>query len=335
MCRREGFIIIKYKVDVSPFFLGPLPDPHVMAAGEALRHHRPQPGISKLLHGIQAFRIVDSKFGRVPFGSVLSYQCPPEIGRDIIKHPGCFEFPKLPIDSYSFISDFNFVPTYKQQCHLVSLQVTRELSASIEKETQNQSQCALWTQVRKPRLTASRFREVCFVRGESSAKALAARMLKGVRQTADMKRGLDREPEILRRYAESFDVSVTQCGVVIHPDSPHLGASPDGKVYDPQETPPFGLAEVKSCGVEYLTQVQHLEKANSKFSLRKTHRFYYQVQGQLAVSGLKWCDFITDTNTEFAVERIFRDDVLIQSMRHKLDSFYYNVFMDVFLSSSQ
>ena len=32
--------------------------------------------------------MVDSKFGPVPFGSVLSYQCPPELSRDVIKHPG-------------------------------------------------------------------------------------------------------------------------------------------------------------------------------------------------------------------------------------------------------
>ena len=207
------------------------------------------------------------------------------------------------------------------------------MSAAIEAETRKQSECDLWTQVRKPRLTASRFRELCFVRGDASARALAARIMKGVRQTAHMKRGLDLEPQILRRYAEEFDVSVMQCGAVIHPDAPHLGASPDAKVFDPQETPPFGLAEVKSCGVEYLSQVQHLHTANGKFSLKPSHKFYYQVQGQLAISGLRWCDFVTDTNTEFAVERIFRDDVLIQSMRQKLDSFYYNVFMDLFLSS--
>lgn len=76
---------------------------------------------------------------------------------------------------------------------------------------------------------------------------MSARILRGTPQTSAMKRGLDLEPEILRQYADVCDVSVTQCGIIIHPDAPHLGASPDAKVFNPRETPPFGLAEVKSC----------------------------------------------------------------------------------------
>ncbi len=66
-----------------------------------------------------------------------------------------------------------------------------------------------------------------------------------------MKRGLDLEPEILRQYSDFCEVSVTQCGIIIHPDAPHLGASPDVEVFNPRETL-YGLAEVKSFDVEML-----------------------------------------------------------------------------------
>lgn len=105
---------------------------------------------------------------------------------------------------------------------------------------------------------------------------------------------------------------MTQCGVVIHPDAPHLAASPDAKVFNPRETPPFGLAEVKSCDVEDVSQVKHLIIVRGQACLKKSHTFY--VQGQLAISGLQWCDFITDTHTDFTVERVFRDEI-INSMR--------------------
>ena len=213
------------------------------------------------------------------------------------------------------------------------LKVTREISAAIETETRQQSECQLWTLVRKPRLTASRFREICHVRGESSAKALASRILRGTPQTAAMKRGLDLEAEILRQYSEFCDVSVTSSGVIIHPDAPHLGASPDATVFNPCEEPPFGLAEVKTCDVESVHQVKHLNTVQGKAYLRKTHKYYYHVQGQLAISGLQWCDFVTDTHTDITVERIFRDEELILFMRQKLDEFYFNIYMDVFLSS--
>lgn len=71
----------------------------------------------------------------------------------------------------------------------------------------------------------------CLVRGESTAKSLAARILRGTPQTAAMKRGLDLEPVILRQYSEFCDVSVTQCGVIIHPNAPHLASSPDAKIW--------------------------------------------------------------------------------------------------------
>ena len=50
-------------------------------------------------------------------------------------------------------------------------------------------------QLRKMRITSSRFREVCHVRGETSADRLAERMFKGSgMQTMEMKRGLAMEP---------------------------------------------------------------------------------------------------------------------------------------------
>ncbi len=58
-----------------------------------------------------------------------------------------------------------------------------------------------------------------------------------------------------RRYEKRVgSVSVTQCGINIHPDAPRLGASPDAKVFNPGVTP-CGLAELKSFDVENVAQV--------------------------------------------------------------------------------
>lgn len=119
----------------------------------------------------------------------------------------------------------------------------------------------------------------------------------------------------------SVPCSVTQCGIIIHPDAPHLGASSDAKVFNPRETLPFGQAEVKSCDVENVAKVKHLIIVKGQACLKESHKYYYQVQGQLALSGLQWCDFITDTNTDFTVERIFKVEQIIRSMRQKPDNF--------------
>ena len=48
-------------------------------------------------------------------------------------------------------------------------------------------------------------------------------------------------------------------------------------------------------------------------SLRRTHKYYWQVQGKLAITGLAWCDFVTDTLSNLTVERIWRDDSFIEN----------------------
>lgn len=101
-------ITSKLNLTYLTFLSGPLPDPNIMASVEKLQEKRPQPGICKILHGLQGLNLVDSKFGPVPFGSVLSYQCPLEISRDIIKHAAAPEFPQLPVEGYHFKISLQF-----------------------------------------------------------------------------------------------------------------------------------------------------------------------------------------------------------------------------------
>ncbi|KAL4008466.1 hypothetical protein ACER0C_002318 [Sarotherodon galilaeus] len=71
------------------------------------------------------------------------------------------------------------------------------------------------------------------------------RILKGIRQTADMRRGTEMEPAIAAEYRRLMNVNYSPCGLVIHPIAPWLAASPDGVVFDPNEYRQFGLVEFK------------------------------------------------------------------------------------------
>lgn len=122
-----------------------------------------------------------------------------------------------------------------------SLAVSLDMAHKIEHATKEQSASLDWHSVRKPRVTASRFREVCHVRGQSSAEHLAERIYKGTRQTADMKRGLEMESAAIEEYCLLREVNYHPCGFLIHPDAPWLGASPDGIIFDPKEHHVFGL----------------------------------------------------------------------------------------------
>ena len=63
---------------------------------------------------------------------------------------------------------------------------------------------------------------------------------------------------------------------------------------------------------------------NNQLILKKSHDYYYQVQGQLAITRAKWCDFCVYTPHGFSVERITLDASFWQSTVTKLDSFFFN-----------
>lgn len=151
---------------------------------------------------------VDSLFGKVQMGSVLSYQQPTKV--DTAQYHQAPPPPQLPLDGYSLgPSECLFVCTRKQQLHLQSLEVTWEMSRQIERGTREQSLCADWHTLRRPRLTASRFREICQV-GEAF-EGLAKRILSGTHQIAAMKRGLEMEADTIWEYCQVKRLNHYKC----------------------------------------------------------------------------------------------------------------------------
>ncbi|XP_076834486.1 uncharacterized protein LOC143480599 [Brachyhypopomus gauderio] len=235
--------------------------------------------------------LVDSAFGKVQAGSVLSYQQPAKKSPHITRHKDAPPPPLLPLKDYHLEqSQCTFVPSEQEMLHLISLAVTPEIANQIEKATRSQSSSREWHELRKPRVTASRFREICHVRGWSSAENLAQRILKGTHQTADMRRGLAMETAAVEEYCGLRNVNFSPCGFLVHPDAPWLGASPDGLIYDPREYPPYGLVEVKCPNIRSYVDCTYLGAMNGTLALKHQHAYYWQIQGQLLISGLKWCD---------------------------------------------
>lgn len=107
-------------------------------------------------------------------------------------------------------------------------------------------------------------------------------------------------------------LKVFNSGLVISMDAPYLGASPDGKVIDPGCSDPIGLSEVKCPETKYLVNPLDacsdrsfvMEEVAGKLKLKRTHKYYVQVQGLMGVTGAKWCDFVVYTNKTISIERI-------------------------------
>ncbi|KAJ8368736.1 hypothetical protein SKAU_G00087640 [Synaphobranchus kaupii] len=317
-------------------YSGELPDPSSLDTKAAYAGFKPDSTPLICTMDISPDKpLVDSIFGKVQAGSILSYQHPPPTTDGVITHEDAPPFPKVPLEGYQLNpTDCTFVPTNQEQLYLRSLSVTLSQSHNIEEATRCQSATPEWHSLRKERVTASTFRQVSHV-GPSAADNLAERIIRGTRQTAIMKRGLDLEAGALKDYATLKNMNSRKCGLVIHPDAPWLGASPDGVVYDPLERPSFGLVEMKCPNALNYIDCSYLRVDHGTHKLKENHPYYWQVQGQLLITGMEWCDFVVCAHDDMFVQRIYRHTTVLNTIKQRCDLFYFCTYLPKYLSMHQ
>ena len=66
-----------------------------------------------------------------------------------------------------------------------------------------------------------------------------------------------------------------------------------------------------------------LEMSDQGPRLRRDHKYYAQVQGEMALMRCSWCDFVVWTA---ANRRIYFDEVFVSNMLHKLVEFSFTYF---------
>ena len=173
------------------------------------------------------------------------------------------------------------------------------------------------------RLTASKFGKV-YSRIQRPSESMPKSIFcpKDLSNVRAISHGKGKEKVARTIYARKMQQQVPgfaifDAGISVHPKFPYLGATPDGKVFDPSSSSKFGLLEIK-CPYS---------KRGADFFLKKTHSYYAQVQGQLALTGLPWCDFcvyLADSN-EMCVDRIhFDSDYWENDLLPKLKNFFFN-----------
>lgn len=174
-----------------------------------------------------------------------------------------------------------------------------------------------WESWRK-RPTASNFyRIVTPVRGDLSAQAMdyACEIIAKENNAHDegpptywMDRGNEVEPEAIAKYEAMNEVTVERVGFVVPDETELFGCSPDGLVGED------GLIEVKCPKAENLLQYKCGRK------LPNEHR--PQVQGQLMITGRKWCDvFIYHPCFEPFTIRVWTDLEYQQKLLTGIDKF--------------
>jgi putative phage-type endonuclease len=107
--------------------------------------------------------------------------------------------------------------------------------------------------------------------------------------------GVKYEPLTKQFYEHTYSSKVKEYGFILHPTYPFLGASPDGINVDPA-SPKYGcMVEIKNPTTRVITGVPKTD-------------YFIQVQLQLEVCNLPYCDFIETHFTEYASYEDFEAD---------------------------
>ncbi len=217
----------------------------------------------------------------------------------------------------------------------------------VERSTRGQAGNDIWHLVRYGRLTSSRFGELLHRRETTSSTRLVTEIMGYKENTASRSRavswGRNNENNALKAYTITrnaavvapANISVHLCGLNLLATHSYIGASSDGIVFGEKDT---GCVEVKcpySIGKQPVSDMAPLDIAkrfpqfylkrgtDGKLHLDHDHHYYAQVQGEMAVIGVSWCDFIVFTAGGLFIERIpFDNQFWLSTLLPALETFF-------------
>ena len=267
-----------------------------------------------------------------PKSAILSLVEPRQRSR-----PSSERVQRLPQPLTSFFSQKNKAlneAQLKEVCTstFASMTITAEEADYLECSTKLQACSSLWFEHRKGRVTASKFAQVSRTQVEGSLSILKSVMQYTpslLSHVPAIKWGVKHENDAREEYVEQTQQAHVQfechpAGLTVHPDYPHLGASPDGLISC--SCCGDGLLEIK-CPYKHRDEHPH-QVNDSRFCLCLVdgavmlsfkHDYYIQVQGQMAICNREYCDFVCWTPKGMHVERISFDPSVFDKIKPLLD----------------
>ena len=237
-------------------------------------------------------------------------------------------------------------PSSAEEFYQRFVAVTQEQAEMIERDTRSQSECAKWYEQRQLCVTATMCKEIVCRRKSDVSCLVQKKLQRNFFGNTATCYGLDHEAEALAEYValqqqSDPDYSVQASGLVISCDVPYLACSPDGIV---STSSGQGLVEVKcpyrcrSADLYQVTRDQQsffLELIDGKLSLKRGHKYYYQVQMSLMVLDLEWADFVVWSPHDLFIERICRNNDFLIPALPKLERFYKDHLLPALFAASQ
>ena len=216
----------------------------------------------------------------------------------------------------------------------------------IDMETEGQHKNPNWHSVRKGIITASNVKLIysCRDQQKTAMKLLKGSTLNDYSLPAPIRFGRNFEEKARSTYHKTHCYHHRKCllrvpGIILSDDTPFLGASPDG------------IMDCKVCG-QFLVEVKcfyskrnfHpraamlasnvlLQADDGNISVNKKHAYYFQIQTQMAVTGIKRCVLIGYTHKGIHTEDVKFDSMFWENVLQKLVYFYKHYYLPQMISS--
>ncbi|XP_055956192.1 uncharacterized protein LOC130012386 [Patella vulgata] len=210
--------------------------------------------------------------------------------------------------------------------------------------TKGQTTSDSWYEARSLRVTASNAKTVTTTKSKQGQYNLLKRLLwsKKVLDLKALKYGRDNEDHAFKNFQEGSLTpghALTKSGFWVNPKYPELGCSPDGLIWDCNKKL-VGVLEIKCPLVlenSGPTDLENLSKnqinnlcykiENGELVLNRTHSYYFQIQMQIAICGVDFCDFSIWSPKGMCIERIQRDIGFWNALFPKLIDFHHNILV--------
>ena len=217
---------------------------------------------------------------------------------------------------------------------LESIQYAPAGIAAVESATRQQRYCRRWQEERQYRITASRFGTV--IKRRRNFDTLVKQLLYTSFNSSGVSAlvwGQHHEEDALEQYRQTLmsGHSLHRAGLFVR-SCGFLDASPDAVVKDEsgdivrvvEVTCPY---KARNKTIEEMLDGQsffcYRERQSNRVTLKTSHDYYHQFQGQMGITGVHHCDFVIWTPIDFLVLRVdFDREFWTSHCYPKLKSFF-------------
>ena len=218
------------------------------------------------------------------------------------------------------------------------IKISKTEAAIIEVKTRDQTISGQWGKEREHRVTASHFGDII----NSTDRRDMELLCKSIYESKDLSRipairhGNTYEPIALKKFTEVTGKALKKSGFCVDPNMPFLGASPDSFVQNEDavveaKCPFVGRNQKISPGknFNFLEKVVDGGHGQDHMRLKRNHKYFYQLVGQMKIAKKNIGYFIVYTYKDFFYEKVNLEEAeaIFNKMLPKLSYFYYQHYL--------